>query len=68
MKLLWSAENQRQKWCKCATFWNYRKSKVLFHCNIVNNGYQQNSGVLYTFVLNKPFGSLLEVSPKIHIF
>ena len=24
--------------------------------------------MLYKFVLNKPFGSLLEISPKIHIF
>ena len=30
---------------------------VLVHCNIVNNDYQQDSKVLYTFVLNKPFGS-----------
>ena len=37
---------------------------VLVHCNIVNNDYQ----VLYTFVLNKPFGSLLEISPTNHIF
>ena len=29
---------------------------VLMHCNIVNNDYQQNSRVLYTFVLNKLFG------------
>ena len=29
---------------------------VLIHSNIVNNDYQQ---VLYTFVPNKPFGSLL---------
>ena len=34
---------------------------VLVHCDIVNNDYQQNSRVLYTFVLNKPFGSLLEI-------
>ena len=32
---------------------------VLIHCNIVNNNYQQNSRILYTFVPNKPFGSLL---------
>ena len=37
---------------------------VLVHCNIVNNDYQQNSRVLYIFVPNKPFGSLLEISPK----
>ena len=41
---------------------------VLVHCNIVNNDYQQDSRVLYTFVLNKPFESLSEISPKNHIF
>ena len=35
---------------------------VLIHCNLVNNNYQQNSRILYTFVLNKLFSSLLEVS------
>ena len=37
---------------------------VLVHCNLVNNDYQQDSIILYTFVSNKPFGTLLEVSPK----
>ena len=41
---------------------------VLVHCNIANNDYQQDSRVLYTFVPNKPFGSLLEISPTNHIF
>ena len=41
---------------------------VLAHCNIVNNDYQQDSRVLYTFVPNEPFGSLLEISPTNHIF
>ena len=41
---------------------------VLFHCNIVNNNYQQNSRILYKFVPNKPFGSLLEISCLNHIF
>ena len=41
---------------------------VLIHCNIVNNDYKQNSRILYTFVPNKPFGSLLEISPSNHIF
>ena len=36
---------------------------VLVHCNIAKNGYQQDSRVLYTFISNKPFGSLLEISP-----
>ena len=41
---------------------------ILVHCHIVNNHYQRDSRVLYTFVLNKPFGSLLEISPTNHIF
>ena len=41
---------------------------VLVHCNIVNNAYQQDSRVLYTFVPRKPFPSLLEISPANHIF
>ena len=31
---------------------------VLVHCNMVNICYQQDSRGLYTFVPNKPFGSL----------
>ena len=41
---------------------------VLVHCDIINNDYQQDSRVLYTFVPNKSFGSLLEISPTNHIF
>ena len=42
---------------------------VLVRCNIVNNGYQQDdSKVLYTFVPNKPFSTLLEISPTNNIF
>ena len=41
---------------------------VLLHFNIVNNDYQEDSIILYTFVPNKPFGSLLENSPTNHIF
>ena len=41
---------------------------VLIHCNIVNNDYQQDSRVLYTFVHNNSFGQLLDVSPKMFIF
>ena len=41
---------------------------VLVHCNIVNNDYQQDSRVLYTFLPNKPFGILLEISATNHIF
>ena len=41
---------------------------VLMHCNVVNNSYQQNSRVMYTFVPNKLFGQLLDISPKNFIF
>ena len=41
---------------------------ILVHCNLVNNDYQQNSRILYTFVPNKAFSSLLEISPKNHVF
>ena len=41
---------------------------VLIHCNIVDNSYQQNSRILYTFVPNKPCGSLLEILPPSHVF
>ena len=41
---------------------------VLVHWNIVNNDYQQDSRILYAFVPNKAFGSLLEISPSNHVF
>ena len=41
---------------------------LLVHCNIVNSDYLQDSRELYTFVPNKPFDSLLEISPTNHIF
>ena len=47
---------------KWATFRNYWI--VLIQCNIVNNDYQQDSRVLYTFVSNKSFGLLLDISTK----
>ena len=41
---------------------------VLIHCNVVNNSYLQNSRVVYTFVPNKSFGQLLDISSKSFIF
>ena len=35
---------------------------------MVNNDYQQDSRVLYTFVPNKSFGRLLDAPPSNHIF
>ena len=36
---------------------------VLVHCNLENNNYQQASTVLFTFVSNKQFGQLIDISP-----
>ena len=36
---------------------------VLVRCNLVNNSYQQAFKVLFTFVLNKQFGQLINISP-----
>ena len=41
---------------------------ALIHCNVVNNSYQQNFRVLYTFVRNKSFGQLSNISPENFIF
>ena len=36
---------------------------VLVHCNLVKNDYQHTSKVLFTFVSNKQFGQLINISP-----
>ena len=36
---------------------------VLVHCNLVKNDYQHASKVLFTFVPNKKFGKLINISP-----
>ena len=36
---------------------------VLVHCNLVKNDYQHTSKVLFSFVLNKQFGELINTSP-----
>ena len=60
MKLLGSAENKITK-DKNGENVPYLEitEVVLVHWNIVNNDYQQDWRVLYRFVPNKPFGSLL---------
>ena len=40
---------------------------IAVHCNIVINNYQRNSRVLYTFIPNKSFGQLSEISPTDYI-
>ena len=39
---------------------------VLVHCNLVKTGYQHTSKVLFTFVPNKTFGQLINISR--HVF
>ena len=41
---------------------------ILAHYNIFNNDYQKDPKFLYTFVLNKSFGQLLDISSKNFIF
>ena len=41
---------------------------VLVHGKIVNKDYQQDSRILHTFVPNKSFGQLFDISPKNFIF
>ena len=41
---------------------------VLVHCNLVNNSYQQASRVLFTFVPNKQYGQLINISPHSLVF
>ena len=68
MKLLGSTENKITKDKNGENVPHLEILVVLVHCNIVNNDYQQDSRVLYTFVANKPIGSLLEISPTNHTF
>ena len=68
MKLLGSTKNKITKDKNVENVPHLEIKKiVLVDCNIVNNDYQQDWKVLYTFVRNKPFGSLLEISPTNHI-
>ena len=69
MKLLGSTENKITKDKNGENVPHLEITEVvLVHCNIVNNDYQQDSRVLYTFVRNNPFGGLLKISPTNHIF
>ena len=69
MKLLGSTENEITKDKNGENVLHLEITEVvLVHCSNVNNDYQQGSRVLYAFVPNKPFGSLLEISQTNHIF
>ena len=69
MKLLGSTENKITKDNNGENVPHLEITEVvLVHCDVVINDYQQDSRVLYTFISNKPLGSLLEISPTNHIF
>ena len=69
MKLLRSTENKITKDKNGENVPHLEITEVILaYCNIDNNDYQQDSRILNTFVPNKLFGSLLEISPINHIF
>ena len=69
MKLLGSTKNKITKDKNAENVQHLEITEVVVvHCNMVNNDCQQDSRVLYTFVPNKSFGSLLDISPSNHIF
>ena len=60
MRLLGSTENKITKVKNGENVPNLEITEVvLVNCNIVNSDYKQDLRVLYTFVPNKPYGSLL---------
>ena len=69
MKLLGSAESKITKDKNGENVPHLEVAElVLVYCNLVNNDYQQDSRILFTFAPNKTSGSLLEISPANHFF
>ena len=69
MKLLWSTINKITEDKNGENVPHLEITEVvLVHCNMVNNDYQHDSRVLYPFIPNKLFESLLEISLANHIF
>ena len=69
MKLLGNNKSEITKDENCENVPHLEITEViLVHGNIVNKDYQQYSRVLYTFVPNKSFGQLLDISPKNFLF
>ena len=65
MKLLGSTKNEITKNENGEIEPHLEISEVLLvYSNIVNNDYQQDWRVFYTFVPNKSFDQLLDISPK----
>ena len=69
MKLLWSTKNMITKDENNENVFHLEIAEVvLVHRNVVNNDYQQDLRILYTFVPNKSFGQLFDISQKKFIF
>ena len=69
MKLLESTENKITKEKNGENVPLLEITEVaLVLCDIVNNDYQQDSQIVYTFVPNKLFGGLLDIPPTNHVF
>ena len=69
MKLLRNIKSKIKKKKNCENVPDLEYTEVvLVHCNIVNNNYQRDSRVLYTFDPNKSFGQLLYITSKHFIF
>ena len=65
MKLLGSTKTKITKDKNCENVFHLEITEVvLVYCNVVNNDYQRDSRVLYTFVPNKTLGQLLDISAK----
>ena len=65
MKLLGSTKNKITKDESCDNVPHLEITEVvLVHCSIVNNNYQQDSRIFYTFIPNKLFGQLLDISSQ----
>ena len=64
-RLLWSNKSKINKDTNGENVPNIEITElVLVHCSFVNNNYQQDSRVLYSFIPNKSFGQLLDISLK----
>ena len=69
MKLFASTKNKTNKDNNGETVPNLEVFEVvLINCNIVNNDYQQDSRVLYTFLSNKSLEIIRNCTNKFHRF
>ena len=64
MKLLWSTKKDVNKDKDGENVPKLESVEtVLAHCNLAKNDYQHTSKVLFSFIPNKKFGQLINISP-----